>query len=177
MEALTCNLAPNTKEEERWLAREVSASIQFVARAQRRQSRTGMERTNPSKAAAVLVELARGTSQLRTRGKFGVSGKVVSRFVRDHQPLLEATHLWRAETGARLAVKASRAFEEKLDRILDEPQTLDRTPMRDLLLAYKITIDQQRAALAECPSPTPTRSGVTLADAKKAIEDAKRRIA
>ncbi len=135
-----------------------------------------MERTHPSKAAALLVELARGTSQLRIRGKFGVSGKVVSRLVRDHQGLLERTHLWRAETGARLAVKAASAFEEKLDRILDEPQTLDRTPMRDLLLAYKITIDQQRAALAECPSPTPTRSGITLADAKKAIEDAKRRI-
>ena len=159
------------------MAEEVSASIQFVARAQRRQSRTGMERTNPSKAAALLVELARGTSQLRIRGKFGVSGKVVSRLVRDHQELLERTHAWRAETGARLAVKASRAFEEKLDRILDDPETLDRTPMREFVLAYRVTLDQQRAALAECPSPTPTRSGVTLADAKKAIEDAKRRIA
>ena len=158
------------------MAEEVAASIQFVARAQRRQSRMGMERTNPSKAAALLVELARGTSQLRIRSKFGVSGKVVSRFVRDHQELLERTHLWRAETGARLAVKASRAFEQKLDRILDDPETLDRTPMRDFVLAYQVSLAQQRAALAACPTPTRT-SRVTLEDARKAIEDAKRRIA
>ena len=175
METLTCDLAPNSAEEVRWLAGEVADSIRFVARAQRRGGRMGMERTNPSKAAALLVELARGTSQLRIRGKFGVSGKVVSRLVRDHQELLERTHAWRAETGARLAVKASRAFEEKLDRILDDPETLDRTPVRDLVLAYQITLDQQRTALAACPTPTRT-SRLTLEDARKAIKDAKRRI-
>ena len=172
METLTCDLAPNSAEEVRWLAGEVAASIRFVARAQRRQSRMGMERTHPSKAAALLVELARGTSQLRIRGKFGVSGKVVSRLVRDHQGLLERTHLWRAETGARLAVKAASAFEEKLDRILDDPETLGKTPIRDLIRAYQVAFDQQRAALATCPAPTRTRR-VTLEDAKKAIEDAK----
>ncbi len=172
METLTCDLAPNSAEEVRWLAGEVADSIRFVARAQRRGGRMGMERTNPSKAAALLVELARGTSQLRIRGKFGVSGKVVSRLVRDHQGLLERTHLWRAETGARLAVKAASAFEEKLDRILDDPETLGKTPIRDLIRAYQVAFDQQRAALATCPAPTRTRR-VTLEDAKKAIEDAK----
>ena len=176
METLTCDLAPNSAEEVRWLAGEVADSIRFVARAQRRGGRMGMERTNPSKAAALLVELARGTSQLRIRGKFGVSGKVVSRFVRDHQPLLEATHLWRAETGARLAVKASRAFEEKLDRVLEDEETLEKTPIRDLIRAYQVAFDQQRAALATCPAPTRI-SKVTLEDARKAVEDAKRRIA
>ena len=65
MEALACNLAPNSEEEARWLVREVSASIRFIARAQRKQSRMGMERSNPEKAAAVLTEMARGRSQLR----------------------------------------------------------------------------------------------------------------
>jgi hypothetical protein len=69
-------------------------------------------------------------------------------------------------------VKASRAFEEKLDRILGNPETLQRTPMRDLVLAYQITLDQQRTALAACPTPTQT-SRVTL---EEAIEDARRHV-
>ena len=63
---------------------------------------------------------------------------------------------WRAEMSSRLAVKASRAFEEKLDRILDDPEMLDRTPIREFVLAYQVTLDQQRTALAACPSQTRT---------------------
>ena len=175
MEALTFNLAPNTKEEERWLSREVSASVGFVSRAQRRQSRTGLERSNPEKVATVLTEMARGMSQFRARSRFKLSGKVICRIVRDHQELLERTHAWRVETSSRLAAKASRAFEEKLDHVLGDPETLQRTPVRDLVLAYQITLDQQRTALAACPTPTRT-SRLTLEDARKAIKDAKRRI-
>jgi hypothetical protein len=175
METLTCNLAPNSKEEEHWLAREVSASIQFVAGAQRRGSRVGLEKTNPERAAAILTEMA-STSQVCARRRFKLSGKLVSRLAMNHRDLLERTCGWRAERSARLAVKASRAFEEKLDRILDDPETLDRTPMRDCVLAYQVTLDLQRAALAECPAPIRT-SRVTLEDARKAIEDAGRRIA
>ena len=173
VEALLCHPAPNSEEESRWLAREVSASIRFVASNQRKQSRIGLERSNPEKAAAVLTEMARGTSQLRTRSKFKLSGKVMHRLVNDHQELLERTLACRAEMSSRLAVKASRAFEEKLDRILDDPEMLDRTPIRDFVLAYQVTLDQQRTALAACPTPART-TRVTLEDARKAIEDAKK---
>ena len=175
MEAIVCHPAPNTEEEARWLAREVSASIRFVASNQRKQSRMGLERSNPEKAAAVLTEMARGTSQLRTRSKFKLSGKVMHRLVNDHQELLERTLAWRAEMSSRLAVKASRAFEEKLDRILDDPEMLDRTPIREFVLAYQVTLDQQRTALASCPTPTRT-TRVTLEDARKAIEDARKHV-
>ena len=74
---------------------------------------------------------------------------------------------------SRLAVKASRAFEEKLDRILDDPEMLDRTPIRDFVLAYQVTLDQQRTALAACRTPVRT-TRVTLEDARGAIEEAKR---
>ena len=172
VEALVRPPAPNSEEEARWLAGEVSASIQFVARAQRRQSRMGLERSNPEKAAAVLTEMARGMSQFRARAKFGVSGKVTCRLVRDHRELLERTHTWRVETSSRLAAKVSRAFEEKLDHVLGDPEALQRTPVRDLVLAYQITLDQQRHALAACPTPPRTRR-VTLEDAREAIEAAK----
>ncbi len=175
VEALACHPAPNSEEEARWLAREVSASIRFVSRNQRKQSRMGLERSNPEKAAAVLTEMARGTSQLRTRSKFKLSGKVMHRLVNDHQELLERTLAWRAEMSSRLAVKASRAFEEKLDRILDDPEMLDRTPIREFVLAYQVTLDQQRTALASCPTPTRT-TRVTLEDARQAIENAKSRV-
>ena len=175
VEALLCHPAPNSEEEARWLAREVSASIRFVACNQRKQSRVGLERSNPEKAAAVLTEMARGTSQLRTRSKFKLSGKVMERLVRDHQELLERTFAWRAETSSRLAVKASRAFEEKLDRILDDVELLNRTPLRELVLTYQITLDQQRTALAACPTPT-QMTRVTLEDARKAIEEANSRV-
>ena len=135
----------------------------------------GLERSNPEKAAAVLTEMARGTSQLRTRSKFKLSGKVMHRLVNDHQELLERTLAWRAEVSSRLAVKTSRAFEEKLDRILDDPEMLDRTPIREFVLAYQVTLDQQRTALAACPSPTRT-TRVTLEDARKAIEDARKHV-
>ena len=171
-----CPPAPNSEEEARWLAEEVSASIQFVARAQRRQSRTGLERSNPEKVATVLTEMARGMSQFRARSRFKLSGKVICRIVRDHQELLERTHAWRVETSSRLAAKASRAFEEKLDHVLGDPETLQKTPMRDLVLAYKVTLDQQRTALAPCPSPTRTIR-VTLEDAREAIETARKTIA
>jgi hypothetical protein len=154
------------------LAREVSASIRFVASNQRKQSRIGLERINPEKAAAVLTEMARGTSQLRTRSKFKLSGKVMDRLVRDHQELLEHTLAWRAERSARLTQKASRAFEEKLDRILGDIETLDKTPIRELVIAYKVTLDQHHSALAECPSPSRTPK-VTIEDVRKAIEDTK----
>ena len=175
VEALVCHPAPNSEEEARWLAREVSASIRFVARAQRKQSRTGLERSNPEKVAAVLTEMARGTSQLRARSKFKLSGKLMHRLVRDHQELLERTLAWRAETSSRLAVKSSRAFEEKLDRILDDPETLDRTPIREFVLAYQVTLDHQRTALAACPAPTRTKR-VTLEDARQAIEEAREHV-
>ena len=100
-----CPPAPNSEEEARWLAEEVSASIQFVARAQRRQSRTGLERSNPEKVATVLTEMARGMSQFRARSRFKLSGKVICRIVRDHQELLERTHAWRVETSSRLAAR------------------------------------------------------------------------
>ena len=74
---------------------------------------------------------------------------------------------------SRLAVKASRAFEEKLDRILDDVELLNKTPLRELVLTYQVTLDQQRTALAACPTPTRT-TRVTLEDARKAIEDAKK---
>ena len=172
VEAIVCHPIPNSEEEARWLAREVSASICFVASNQRKQSRIGLERSNPEKAAAVLTEMARGTSQLRTRSKFKISGKVIDRLVRDHQELLERTLAWRAETSSRLAVKASRAFEEKLDRILDDVELLNKTSLRELVLAYQVTLDQQRTALAACPTPTRT-TRVTLEDARKAIEKAR----
>jgi len=132
----------------------------------------GLERSNPEKAAAVLTEMARGTSQLRTRSKFKLSGKVMHRLVNDHQELLERTLAWRAEMSSRLAVKASRAFEEKLDRILDDPEMLDRTPIREFALADQVTLDQQRTALAACRTPART-SRITLEEARKAIEEAK----
>ena len=93
--------------------------------------------------------------------------------MRDHRELLERTHTWHVETSSRLASKASRAFEEKLDRILNDPEMFDRTLIREFVLAYQVTLDQQRTALAACPTPT-RASRVTLEDARKAIEDAKR---
>ena len=100
----------------------------------------------------------------------------MERLVRDHQELLERTLAWRAETSSRLAVKASRTFEEKLDRILDDVELLNKTSLRELVLAYQVTLDQQRTALATCPTPTRT-TRVTLEDATKAIEEAKRNMA
>ena len=100
----------------------------------------------------------------------------MERLVRDHQELLERTLAWRAETSSRLAVKASRAFEEKLDRILDDVELLNKTSLRELVLAYQVTLDQQRTALAACPTPTRT-TRVTLEDARKAIEEAKKCLA
>ena len=134
----------------------------------------GLERTDPERAAAILTEMA-GTSQAVARRKFKVSGKLVSRLAMDHRELLEATHRWRAARGARIAAKASRAFEEKLDRILGDREMLDRTPIREFVLAYQVTLDQQRTALAACPTPTRT-TRVTLEDARKAIEAAKRNV-
>ncbi len=172
VEALACPPTPNSEEEARWLAGEVSSSIQFVARAQRRGSRLGLERSNPERAAAILTEMA-GTSQTVARRKFRLSGKLVSRLAMDHRELLEATHRWRAARGARIAAKASRAFEEKLDQILADREMLEKTPILGLIRAWQTASDQERAALAACPTPTPTRSRVTLEDARKAIEAAK----
>ena len=90
VEALACHPAPNSEGEARWLAREVSASIQFVAGAQRRGARVGLERTNPERAAAILTEMA-STSQVCARRRFKISGKLVSRLAMDHRELLERT--------------------------------------------------------------------------------------
>ena len=134
-----------------------------------------MERTDPERAAAILTEMA-GTSQAVARRKFKVSGKVVGRLAIDHRELLERTAGWRAARGARIAAKASRAFEEKLDQILGDREVLEKTPILGLIRAWQTASDQERAALAARPTPTPTRSRITLADAKKAIEAAKRNV-
>ena len=134
-----------------------------------------MERTDPERAAAILTEMA-GTSQAVARRKFKVSGKVVGRLAMDHRELLERTAGWRAARGARIAAKASRAFEEKLDQILGDREVLEKTPILGLIRAWQTASDQERAALAACPTPTPTRSRVTLEDAKAAIEAARRNV-
>jgi hypothetical protein len=117
-----------------------------------------------------------GTSQTVARRKFRLSGKLVSRLAMDHRELLERTAGWRAARGARIAAKASRAFEEKLDQILGDREVLEKTPILGLIRAWQTASDQERAALAARPTPTPTRSRITLADAKKAIEAAKRNV-
>jgi hypothetical protein len=47
--------------------------------------------------------------------------------------------------------------------------------MRDFVLAYQVTLDQQRTALAACPTQTRT-TRVTLEDAREAIEEPKRHV-
>ena len=73
--------------------------------------------------------------------------------------------------------RPAKAFLRKLASFLAEFPIPDlnsglRAFRRDFVLAYQVTLDQQRTALAACPTPTRT-SRVTLEDARKAIEDAK----
>jgi hypothetical protein len=163
---------PGSEPEARWLAREISASIAFVADGQRRLPRMGLERRNAARAGAILTSLARGISRARIRSEFKLSGKVLARLVIDHRDLLERTRAWRVQTASRLATKAATALEAKLDILLEDPAALAKATVKDLCLTFAITTDQQRAALAECPRVRETAK-ITIQDALDAIETAK----
>jgi hypothetical protein len=63
-------------------------------------------------------------------------------------------------------------LERKLDALLADPELLQRTPVRDLVLSYAVTLDQERASRSECPVVRETAK-ITIADALAAVEAAK----
>jgi hypothetical protein len=167
---------PNSEEEQRWLASEVAASVETVGQTQRMRNIMGLERRDPERAARIVTELARGTSRQRIRTNLKVGGKVLTRLVADHHELLARTRAWRVQTSSRLASKTAAALEAKLDGLLEDPELLHKTSVKDLAVCYAIASDKERAARGEMPVVRHEHK-VSIDDARLAIEAACNRIA
>ena len=75
-----------------------------------------------------------------------------------------------------LQLKAADALERKLDRVLDNEESLDKINAKDLALTYGIVTDKQRVIHGEAGVTVTHEHKVTLEDAQKAIEDAKSKV-
>jgi hypothetical protein len=163
---------PGSPEEADWLAEEVSASIRFVADQQRTRHRSGLEVQDPARAGAVLTALANGQPCRSIQKEHRIGSKTLSRMRRDHAGVLQRTHAWRAESATRLQLKASAALEAKLDHLMESEEAMSKANVRELVLCYGITSDQERMINCDAPVSAPDKK-VSIEDAMLAIQQAK----
>ena len=89
---------------------------------------------------------------------------------------MEATRSHRSLKATKLQLKAADALEKKLDRVMDDEESLDKVSVKDLALSYGITTDKQRSIHGEGTVVSHEVKG-TLEDARAAIDEAKASVA
>lgn len=92
-------------------------------------------------------------------------------------PTLEHKRPELAKKFTEIAGKAANAMERKLERILDDEELLDATPINHLAIAMGISIDKAGGLSNISTSQTEIKVGLSLDDAAKMIEAAKAKVA
>lgn len=64
---------------------------------------------------------------------------------------------------------------KKIDRILQDDALLDKTPLNVLAISGAVHVDKAEVLAGRVPSP-PSSPKITLEDAQRAIEEARRKV-
>ena len=169
-------LAPGNPDDDDKLAKAINDSVDFVRAAQKKRKTTSMEITDCEKACQILAMICRAVPERTICKEMGTSFVVIRGLKERHRDLVEATGTHRSLKATKLQLKAADALEKKLDRVLEDEESLDKVSVKDLALGYGITTDKQRSIHGE-GTVVNHEVKVTLEDARKAINDAKESVA
>lgn len=101
----------------------------------------------------------------------------LDRLAMANAPTLEHRRPELAKKFTEIAGKAANAMERKLERILEDDELLDATPINHLAIAMGISIDKAGGLSSISTSATELKIGLSLDDAAKMIEEAKAKVA
>lgn len=169
---------PGNPDDDIKLAEEIAASVEYVAECNRRPGggESILEAKDPARAAATLAAICRGVPERTIKKEIGTHFKTIRGLKRRHSDIIRSTRVHRSMKATALQLKAADALERKLDRVLDNEESLDKINAKDLALTYGIVTDKQRVIHGEAGVTVTHEHKVTLEDAQKAIEDAKSKV-
>ena len=169
-------LAPGTPEDDDKLAKAILDSVEFVRKASKKQGITCTEVKSPERACAILAMICRAIPERTICQEMNTSFDAIRALKRRHAEIVQSTRTHRSLKATKLQLKAADALEKKLDRILDDEESLDKVSVKDLSLGYGITTDKQRSIHGE-GAVVNHEVKITLEDARQAIDDAKASVA
>jgi len=164
----------STPEQEEELAAEIASSVEFIAQ-HSGGGATKLERDNPERACEIVALLCRGLPVRVIIGQTGCNAQTVARLRRDHGDVITKTKYYRSVQASRLQLKAADALEKKLEDVLADEEVRGKTSVKDLAMGFGICTDKKRLIDGEGTVVTHEHK-VTLEDARKAIEEAKKEV-
>lgn len=158
----------------------IECPVEFVMKIQELGStatRACMERVRPATAALILWRLAQGISMKRITEETGVCRKSIRQLqLRLNQPLSEQKVRF-AALYAQAASEYTELLFEKADRLWENPEQLDSISPDRLAVTVGIMTDHASRLSGMASSVIEHRTGASIEDAAKMIEDAKKRVA
>ena len=169
-------LAPGNPDDDDKLAKAINDSVDFVRAAHKKRKTTSMEIMDCEKACQILAMICRAVPERTICKEMRTGFDVIRALKRRHAEIVEATRSHRSLKATKLQLKAADALEKKLDRVMDDEESLDKVSVKDLALSYGITTDKQRSIHGE-GTVVSHEVKVTLEDARAAIDEAKASVA
>ncbi len=132
-----------------------------------------IEMRKPKEAALALEMLAGGATYAEVKEKTGLTTDSLVRLRSRHQASLEVRRKQLATDALQLAEALRMLQLEKARQLLEDPEQLKKVNIRDLTLPYGIAQDKFFGAMGEAQTVVEHRTGASIAEAAKAIEEAK----
>lgn len=158
----------------------IECPVEFVMKIQElgeNAPKACLERVKPAKAAIVLWRLAQGISTKRIEEETGISRPTIRELsLRLQQPLSEQKRKF-AALYAQAASEYTELLFEKADRMWANPEQLDNISPDRLAVTVGIMSDHAAKLSGMANTVIEHRSGASIEDAAKMIEDAKKRVA
>lgn len=158
----------------------VECPPEFVAEVMKRADESGLpviEKRNPQGAAAALWMLCQGLPRTRIREETGLSLACINRLAFRHTDTLESKRKDFAMAYAQAAQTYTDLCMDKAERLMDNPEELDKISPDRLALTVGIFTDKAAQLSGMASAIIEHRQGASVDDAAKAIAEAKARIA
>lgn len=134
------------------------------------------ERTDPAGSVLALEMLAQGKGATEVTTATGMTFSQISALRGRHQVALDVRRQMLSADGFELAEKHRLLLHKKLDDLNDDAEGLKKTPLKDLNTGYAIMQDKALQAVeGNKVTIEHKKAGVSLAEAKAAIEAARER--
>jgi len=135
-----------------------------------------MEVKNPEACALALEMLADGESYSRVCEATGLTHGVLARLRYDHREAIGVRREKAADDAEHMAERYRAILEEKANMLEVDKEMLGKVNPKDLALTYGILRDKASSLRGDATSVVEHKRGVTLEDARKAVEEAQKRI-
>jgi uncharacterized protein YerC len=136
-----------------------------------------IEVKKPDRAVRALEMLAQGDGWRLIRRETGVSFAGIAALKARHKEALEVRREELAADGFEVVEKYRMLLNERLEGLADDSEELKKTPLKDLTLGMAVHQDKALQALeGNKVTVVHEKSGPSLEDAMKAIQEAQKRV-